>query len=67
MPVEIDRNDVERLVAQGGQLIDVLPRSEYETVHLKGALNLPLAALDREAAVRLDSGRPVILYCYDRQ
>jgi rhodanese-related sulfurtransferase len=68
MPRSIDRQEVQRLLAEEqAQLVEVLPSAEYEDEHLPGATNLPLKELDREAANRLDRGRPVIAYCYDYQ
>lgn len=65
MPTDATRDDVRRLLAEGAQLVEVLPRSEYEEEHLPGAINLPLNKLDRETAQRLDPERPVVVYCYD--
>ena len=65
MPNEIDRNQVQRLVAQGAQLVEVLPPNEYEEDHLPGAINLPLRRLEGEALHLLDRARPVIVYCWD--
>lgn len=65
MPRQATREDVERLVAEGAQLVEVLPAAEYEDEHLPGALNLPLKELARLASERVDRGRPVIAYCYD--
>ena len=67
MPREIQREEVRRLVTAGAQLVDVLPRAEYETEHIAGAINIPLKELNRETAARLDPGRPVIVYCHDSQ
>ena len=65
MPTQIDRDEVERLVAAGAQLIEVLKAEEYEKEHLPGAINIPLKKLDGEAAKVLDRSRPVIVYCWD--
>ncbi len=65
MPKEIDRKGVQRLVAQGAQLVEVLPANEYEEDHLPGAVNLPLRKLEADARGVLDRGRPVIVYCWD--
>lgn len=65
MPKAIERRDVQRLVAAGAQLLEVLPREEYEEEHLPGAINIPLKELDRRTAERLSRDRPVIAYCYD--
>jgi len=64
----IDRNEVRRLVEkESAQLVEVLPREEYEAEHIAGAVNLPLPQLDAESAARLDASRPVIAYCHDFQ
>lgn len=65
MPRNIDRAEVQRLVREGAQLVEVLPREEYEEHHLPQALHLPLRRLEREAQERLDPRRPVVVYCWD--
>ncbi|HEV8571521.1 MAG TPA: rhodanese-like domain-containing protein [Actinomycetota bacterium] len=65
MPKEIGRREVQRLLDDGGQLVEVLPREEYEEEHLPGAVNIPLRSIDGEAPHRLDPSRPVIVYCWD--
>jgi rhodanese-related sulfurtransferase len=65
MPTEIGRQDVQRLVADGAQLVEVLGAEEYEAEHLPGAINIPLRRIDAEARDRLDPNRPVIVYCWD--
>ena len=67
MPTSIDRDQVQRLVAEGAQVVDVLPPDEHAESHLPGALNLPLPTLDRRRAARLAKTRPVIVYCHDTQ
>jgi rhodanese-related sulfurtransferase len=67
MPTTIDRHSVQRLVAEGAQLVDVLPPKDYEDEHLPGAINIPLKQLDRQTTTRLDRNQPVIVYCYDNQ
>jgi phage shock protein E len=67
MVERIDRDGLRRRLADGhAQLVEVLPRSEFEDEHLPGAMNIPLAALGREARSRLDTHRPVIVYCWDQ-
>lgn len=66
MPIAVDRGGVLRLVEdEGAQLVEVLPRAEYDEEHLVGAIHLPLKELDRESAGVLDRRRPVIVYCWD--
>jgi rhodanese-related sulfurtransferase len=62
---EVDREQVRRLMAQGAQVVDVLPAREYSEDHLPGAINLPLRQIEAEARRVLDPSRPVIVYCWD--
>jgi hypothetical protein len=64
VPENVTREDVQRLLAEGAQLVEVLPRGEYEELHLAGAVNIPLKELGERAA-ELDAARPVITYCHD--
>ena len=63
----IDREELERLIADGAQLVEVLPRDEYEEEHLPGAISIPLKELDAGSVGVLDRDRPVVVYCYDYQ
>lgn len=66
MPKAIhDRHDVQALIERGAQLVEVLGAEEYEEAHLPGAINLPLRELESEARNLLDTGKPVVVYCYD--
>jgi rhodanese-related sulfurtransferase len=65
MPHEVGRSEVQSLVERGARLVEVLPAAEYQENHLPGAINLPLRALEEQAATRLDRHRPVIVYCWD--
>ncbi len=65
MPKEIDRQDVQRLMGQGAQVVDVMGASEYEASHLPGAIHVPLGKIPDQAPELLDSSRGVITYCYD--
>ncbi len=65
MPRDIQRDEVQRLVAAGAQLVDVLPRAEYDAEHIAGAINIPLKELDAQSTTILDRDRPIIVYCWD--
>ncbi len=67
MPMEAHHDDVQRLLAAGAQLVDVLPTEEYAAEHIAGALSIPLKELDRRTTAQLDRDRPVIVYCWDTQ
>ena len=62
-PVTVEQ--VRELLSAGAQLVEVLPRAEYEEQHLPGAVGIPLKELDARTASRLDRGAPVIVYCWD--
>ncbi len=65
MPTEVDRHEVQRLVAAGAQLVDVMPKAEWKESHIVGAVHVPLKKLVELAPERLDARRPVVTYCYD--
>lgn len=65
LPTVVDRRELDRLLADGAQLVEALPEPEYNDGHLPGAINLPLKALTPERAAILDRERAVIVYCWD--
>lgn len=67
MPKVIDRDEVQKLIQEGAQVVDVLPKQEYEEQHLPGALSIPLKEIDARALKELDRESPVITYCWDTQ
>ena len=65
MPREIhDRREVQELMRNGAQVVEVLPREEYEEDHLPGAVHLSLRRIEAEAG-QLDPARPIVVYCWD--
>jgi rhodanese-related sulfurtransferase len=65
VPESVTRDDVRRLIAQGAQVVEVLPREEYEERHIAGAVSIPLKELGARALVELDPAQPVVTYCHD--
>jgi rhodanese-related sulfurtransferase len=65
MAALIDRDQLQKLVAEGAQLAEVLPADEYREDHLPGARSIPLPQINRETAATLDANRAVIVYCWD--
>jgi rhodanese-related sulfurtransferase len=65
MARSVDLQGVRELLERGAQLVEVLPREEYEELHLPGALNLPLKEIDVQHAEQLDRQRPIVVYCWD--
>ena len=62
MPIDIARTEVQRLLANGAQLVEVLPAQEYANEHLPGAISVPLENI-RNATQILTKERKVIVYC----
>ena len=68
MPVSIDRTEVQRLLQEEtAQVVEVLPKAEYEEQHIAGAINIPLKKLDRSSTANLQNDRAIITYCHDFQ
>ncbi|HEY8116434.1 MAG TPA: rhodanese-like domain-containing protein [Actinomycetota bacterium] len=66
MPHEIhERREVQALMERGAQIVEVLPRDEFEEDHLPGAIHLPLRKIVAEARQRLDGDRQIVVYCWD--
>ena len=65
MATKILLDDLQRLLAGGAQLVEVLPEREYAERRLPGAINIPLKQLDAKRAGVLDHDRTVVVYCWD--
>jgi rhodanese-related sulfurtransferase/biotin operon repressor len=58
----VSRGDVARLLKENAVLLDVRPKQEFESGHLRGAINIPIDEL-RNRLRELPKGRQVITYC----
>jgi rhodanese-related sulfurtransferase len=65
MPTAIALPELQALLADGAQLVEVLPQDEYAEAHLPGAINIPLKQLTAQTTRVLDKQRAVIVYCWD--
>jgi rhodanese-related sulfurtransferase len=59
---EVSREEAQKLVADGAQLVDVRAEHEWEAGRIAGAKHIPLAELV-ERIGEIDEDRPVVLYC----
>jgi len=59
---EISRDEAQKLIDDGAQLVDVRAEHEWEAGHIAGATHLPLDELAGRTG-EIDRERPVILYC----
>jgi rhodanese-related sulfurtransferase len=65
MVEQIDHAGLLRLLDEGAQLVDVLPREEYDQFHIRGAASVPLKELREDSVGELNKDGPVIVYCHD--
>lgn len=62
MSKEISREEAQKLVQDGAQLVDVRAEHEWDAGRIGAAVHMPLGELS-DRADEVDRGRPVILYC----
>jgi rhodanese-related sulfurtransferase len=59
---EVSRDEAQKLIDDGAQLIDVRTDHEWEAGRIAGATHIPLPEL-AERTDEIDKDRPVVLYC----
>jgi rhodanese-related sulfurtransferase len=59
---EVSREEAQKLIEDGAQLVDVRAEHEWDAGRIGGATHLPLAEL-AERTAEIDKDRPVVLYC----
>jgi len=59
---EVSREQAQKLIDAGAQLIDVRADHEWEVGRIAGATHLPLDELAQRTS-EIDKDRPVLLYC----
>jgi rhodanese-related sulfurtransferase len=59
---EVSRDEAQKLIEDGAQLVDVRADHEWEVGRIAGAIHLPLAELAGRAG-EIDKERPVVVYC----
>jgi rhodanese-related sulfurtransferase len=59
---EVSREEAQKLIEEGAQLVDVRADHEWEAGRIAGAAHLPLAELAGRTG-EIDRERPVVLYC----
>ena len=65
MIAEVNRSQVQKLMASGALLVEVLPAEEYASGHLPGAINIPMRDLTTERMRGYNPAMPIAVYCYD--
>ena len=59
---EVSRDEAQKLIEDGAQVVDVRTDHEWEVGRIAGATHLPLDELAQRAG-EIDKDRPVVLYC----
>lgn len=59
---EVSRDEAQKLIEDGAQLVDVRASHEWEAGRIEGATHLPLDELSQRTG-EIDPERPVVLYC----
>jgi rhodanese-related sulfurtransferase len=59
---EVSRDEAQKLIEGGAQLVDVRAEHEWNAGHIGGAKHVPLAEL-AERTGEIDKELPVVLYC----
>jgi rhodanese-related sulfurtransferase len=54
--------DLKELVKQGATIVDVRSPAEFQSGHIKGAINIPLQTLDKGLS-KIKKDKPVITCC----
>jgi len=67
MVTNIDYPEVQRQMAAGTPIVEVLPAKQYRKQHLPDAVSVPLKTLDAESVARFAQDQAIVVYCYDRQ
>ncbi|MGH2731203.1 MAG: rhodanese-like domain-containing protein [Actinomycetota bacterium] len=66
MPGTVNASELQRMLDdEGAQVVEVLPKEEYEDEHIAGAIHIHLKKLNPESCEQLDLNRAVIVYCHD--
>jgi rhodanese-related sulfurtransferase len=61
----VDHREVANLIRSGATVVDVLPRHEYDSGHIIGAIHVPLARVLNFASGQRDKSHPIVVYCRD--
>ncbi len=62
----VSKEELQAKIGDPGVLVfDVLSRSSYATMHIRGTESLPLEEIQAGAWEKLDKGKEIIVYCAD--
>jgi rhodanese-related sulfurtransferase len=55
--------EAQRIVADGGRLVDVRSPAEHRAGHIRGSTNIPVGELGSRLSELGDKSQPVVVYC----
>jgi len=61
-PREVSREQLQKMLGEGAQLVDVRAEHEWDAGRIAGAKHVPLGELS-ERVGEIEKDRPVVLYC----
>jgi len=59
---EVSRDEAQKLIDEGAQLVDVRAEHEWDAGRIPGATHLPLSEFAQRSG-EIDTERPVVVYC----
>ena len=62
MPTDVTRDEAQKLLAEGAQLLDVRPEREFLDEHIVGARHFWLKTIDATTTAALDRDRASVVY-----
>jgi rhodanese-related sulfurtransferase len=66
MVARVDAKEAQTMIADGVQLVDVLPLEIFSAEHLPGARNVPLATFEPSQLDSFDRAETLLVYCFDQ-
>lgn len=58
-----DSGTIRKYIAQGALVVDVRTPEEFKAGHYEGAINIPLAELEKNIKLFGDKEKPIVVYC----
>jgi rhodanese-related sulfurtransferase len=66
MAKSVSIDDVLRnIMDQSAEIVDVLDPESYDEVHIRGAINIPIKRLEKEASEKISRDKPIVTYSID--
>jgi len=57
------RKKIDKMISQGALIVDVRTPEEFSSGHVNGAINIPLAEIEKKLSLFGDKNKPIVVYC----